>query len=350
MSASILTIDDRPIGPGYPPYVVAELSANHRGKLEEALKIMCAAKKAGADAVKLQTYRADTMTIDHDGPEFILKDGIWAGQKIYDLLHSAHMPWEWHEPLFALGRELGLTVFSTPFDPSAVHFLEQFDPPAYKVASFELVDLPLIRCMAETGKPLILSTGMASKAEIADAVSTVRQAGIDTMCVLHCVSGYPTPPQESNLRTMQEIANDFDVIPGLSDHSLGTAVAVAAVALGACVIEKHFTLDRSDGGPDASFSIEPDEMRRMVDDCRTAFEALGTVRYGTEASEEKYRAFRRSLYVVRDMEAGEVIDEATVRSIRPGLGLAPKHLDEVLGRVARVPIRRGTPLDWNLIE
>jgi N-acetylneuraminate synthase len=345
-----IAIAGRRIGPGHPPYVIAEMSGNHNGDINRAFALLEAAKTAGADAVKLQTYTADTITIDHDGPGFRIEGGLWNGRTLYELYQEAHTPWEWHPQLFAKAHELGITVFSSPFDPTAIEFLEQLGAPAYKIASFEVVDLPLIQRAARTGKPLIISTGLAGLGEIGDAVEAARAAGCREIALLHCTSGYPTPPEDSNLRTIPHLAEAFGVVAGLSDHTPGTAVPVAATALGARVIEKHFTLRRADGGPDAAFSLEPEELAELVTSCRTAWTALGDVNYALEASERGNKIFRRSLYAVKDIPAGAELTAENVRSIRPGYGLPPKHLPELLGRRAGRLIARGTPLTWSLLE
>ncbi len=349
MTVSPVTIAGRAIGPGHPPYVIAELSGNHNGDIDRAFAIMAAAAEAGADAVKLQTYTADTITIDHDGPGFTISGGLWSGRTLHDLYREAHTPWDWHPRLFERARELGMAIFSTPFDPTAIDFLESLAAPAYKVASFEVVDTPLVRRIAATGKPMILSTGMADLDEIEAAVAAARDGGCRELIVLHCTSGYPTPPSESNLLTLPDLARRFDVVAGLSDHTPGIAVPIAAIALGAAVIEKHVTLARADGGPDAAFSLEPDELKALVAGCRIAWEALGAIDYARTESEKGNAQFRRSLYVVADIAAGETFDERNVRSIRPGYGLAPSRLDEVLGRCATCAIARGTPLSDEMI-
>ena len=347
--AAEFSIAGRRIGPSEPPYIVAEMSGNHNGEIERAFRIIEAAKAAGADAVKLQTYRADTITIDCDRPEFVVQGGLWDGRRLYELYEEAHTPWEWHAPIFAKARELGITVFSAPFDPTAVDLLESLDAPAYKIASPEIVDLPLIRRVAQTGKPMIISTGMATFEETQEAVAAARAAGATALCVLHCVSAYPTPPEEANLATIRDLERRLGTVVGLSDHTMDTAIATLAVAMGACLIEKHVTLARADGGVDSAFSLEPDELARLVRDSRIAHAAIGAPAYGPTESERKTLKFRRSLYVVADVRAGEELTEASVRSIRPALGMAPKWLDTVLGRRASRDLKRGEPLTADMI-
>lgn len=350
MKQPSVTIGGRVIGKGQAPYIVAELSANHGGSLPRALAVMEAAKAAGADAIKLQTYTADTMTIDHDGPEFRIKGGLWDGRQLYELYKEAYTPWEWHDALFAKSRELGIPVFSTPFDETAVDFLEKLDPPAYKIASFELLDTPLVRRVAMTGKPVIMSTGMASPEEIAESVETFRTAGGRDLVLLHCVSAYPAPIEQSNLLRIPKLAEEYKCPVGLSDHTLGVAVAIASVALGACLIEKHFTLSKTDGGPDSTFSLEPDELRELVDGAKAAFDALGSGAPARAEVEKSTMVFRRSIYVVRDIGPGEPFTDKNVRIIRPGYGLAPREMPKVLGRKARRALSRGTALTWDVIE
>jgi N-acetylneuraminate synthase len=339
-------IAGRRIGAGEKPYLIAEMSANHNGSLETALAMVDAAADAGADALKLQTYTPDTITYRGAGPEFTIQDGLWKGWSLYDLYARAMTPWEWHAQLFERGRALGLDVFSAPFDETAVDFLETLDAPVYKIASFELTHLPLIRKAASTGKPLIMSTGMASWAEIDEAVATARSAGCRELVLLHCVSGYPTPASEANLPTIPALTARYNVPVGLSDHTLATAVATAAVALGACVVEKHFILDRSVDAPDAAFSLEPMELRRLCHDLRDAGAAVGTPKMGQARSEAAMAGLRRSIYVVRDIAAGEAFTPDNVRVIRPGYGLAPRNWDIVLACRAATELTRGTPLDW----
>lgn len=327
-----------------PPYVIAELSANHNGRLDTALRIVEEAKKAGADAIKLQTYRPDTITLQSDGEGFQIKGGLWDGRTLYDLYQEAHMPWEWHAPLFDRARELDITIFSSPFDNTAVDLLEDLGAPAYKIASFEAVDLPLIKYVASTGKPMIISTGMADADEIQEAVDAARAGGCKQLAVLHCVSGYPAPAGDYNLRTIPDMIARYGLVTGLSDHTLDNTTAIASVALGAALIEKHFTLDRRGGGPDDSFSLEPPEMAALCQGARTAWEALGRVDYGRKSSEQGNAQFRRSLYFVKDLAAGETITADAVRSVRPGYGLPPKYLGEVLGQRTRRAVAANTPV------
>jgi pseudaminic acid synthase len=339
-------INGRRIGHDHPPYIIAELSANHNGSLERAIQTIDAAKQCGASAVKLQTYTADTMTIDCDQPDFMVKGGLWDGFKLYDLYKWAQTPFEWHQAMFDHARRTGITVFSTPFDESAVDLLERLDTPVYKIASFENTDLPLIRYVAKTGKPMIMSTGMATEAEIAEAVDAARGAGCKDLVLLHCISSYPVPMDQANLRQIQELAKRFSTIPGLSDHTIGTTASVAAVALGACVIEKHFTLSRSDKGPDSEFSIEPRELERLCQETHDAWLALGKVGYQRQFVEQGSRAFRRSVYFVRDLSAGSIVSAGDIMRIRPGMGLPPKHFDALIGRRLKVDVIRGTATSW----
>jgi N-acetylneuraminate synthase len=348
--ATEIAIAGRPIGAGHPPYVIAELSGNHNGELARAMRLLEAAQAAGADAVKLQTYTADTLTIDHDGPDFRVATGLWAGRTLYDLYQEAHTPWGWHAPLLQRGRELGISVFSTPFDETAVDYLETLDAPAYKIASFELVDLALIARAARTGRPLVLSTGMANLSEIAEAIGTARDAGCRQILLLRCVSGYPTPVEESNLRTIGDLGARFHLPVGLSDHTLGIAVPIAAVALGAVAIEKHLTLDRREGGVDAAFSLEPQELAALVKSVRDAWAALGGVSYARAPSEAASVIFRRSIYVVRDVAAGETFTAQNLRVIRPGHGMAPRELPRLIGRRAARALARGTALSPEMVE
>jgi pseudaminic acid synthase len=341
------TINHRSIGPGHPCYVIAEISANHNQSRTEALDLIGLAKDSGADAVKIQTYTPDTITLDCDAEYFRIGKGtIWEGKNLYKLYGEAYTPWEWHADLFARAKELGITLFSTPFDETAVDLLEKLNAPAYKIASFELVHLPLIRRVAQTGKPIIMSTGMGSRQEIAEAVEAARGAGCRELALLKCTSAYPAPPEEANLRRIPDMAEVFGVPAGLSDHTMGSAVAVAAVCLGACVIEKHFTRSRAVPGPDSAFSMEPAEFKAMVDDVRTAEKALGSVSYELTAKEEASRVFRRSIFVVKDIPTGAEITRENIRIIRPAHGLAPGNLDRVLGRKVKRALRRGEPLKW----
>ncbi len=349
MNAQI-EIDGRKIGRDFPPYVIAEMSANHNGSFERALEILDVAATTGVDAIKMQTYTPDTITLNSDAPEFRIEEGLWKGRTLYDLYAEAYTPWDWHGPLFKRANELGVTLFSSPFDTTAVDLLEDLNAPAYKIASFEAIDLPLIRYAAETGKPMIISTGMANIQEIEEAVEAARSAGCDQLVVLHCVSGYPAPADQYNLRTIPEIESRFNVVSGLSDHTLDIATAIASVALGASVIEKHFTLDRSANGPDDSFSLEPDQFGHLCTHARTAWSALGQPDFGQKSSELGNVSFRRSLYVTQALKAGDMLTAENVRSVRPGHGLAPKHFDDVLGRRCTKDIKAATALSWDMVE
>ena len=342
-------IAGRTIGAGAPPFVIAELSGNHNGDIDRARRLIDAAADAGADAVKLQTYTPDTITLDHDGPGFRLEGGLWHGRTLYELYSEAHTPYVWHAPLFAHAHARGVSIFSSVFDETAVELLERLDAPAYKIASFEAVDLPLIARTARAGKPLIISTGMTNPAEIAAALATARAHGTGEVALLHCVSAYPAAFADARLGMIPRLAADFGCVTGLSDHTPGTTAAVAAVALGAAVIEKHVTLARSDGGPDAAFSLEPQELARLVRDCRDAHAALGEAVYARGVDESANRTYRRSLYVVADVARGVALRADHVRSVRPGFGLAPAHLDEVIGRRTTRDLKRGEPLAWDMV-
>ena len=342
---SSIKIEDRPIGPGHPPYVIAELSANHNGDLDQALRIIDAAQEAGADAVKIQTYRPDTITLKSEAPDFQITEGLWAGHTLYDLYEWAHTPWDWHEALFAHAAKRGITLFSSPFDPTAADLLESLGAPAYKIASFEAVDLPLIRYVASKGKPMIISTGMADLEEITEALNAAREGGCRELALLHCVSGYPAPASDYNLATIADIAERFGVPVGLSDHTINNITAIASAALGGSVIEKHLTLNRTGGGPDDSFSLEPAEFAELCRGARTAWETVGKVNYGRKSSEIGNVKFRRSLYFVKDMKAGEVVTEEAVRSVRPGYGLAPKYKDSIVGQKLLREVTANTPVN-----
>ena len=344
-----ISIAGRPIGPDYAPYIIAELSANHNGKLETALKIIEEAKKAGADAVKLQTYTADTITLDSDAEEFQIHGGLWDGKNLYQLYKEAQMPWEWHATLFEHARKLGITIFSSPFDNTAVDLLESLNAPAYKIASFEAVDLPLIKYVASTSKPMIISTGMADAEEIQEAINAAREGGCKELAILHCVSGYPAPAEDYNLRTIPDMMNRFGLVTGLSDHTLDNTTAIASVVMGASVIEKHFTLDRSGGGPDDSFSLEPAELAALCRDSKTAWASLGQVDYGRKSSEQGNVKFRRSLYFVKDLKAGDVITRDSIRSVRPGFGAAPKHFESLIGKKVSSEQHKNSPVILNKI-
>ena len=345
-----IKIDGRDIGDGCLPYIVAEVSGNHNHDLGRALAIIDAAKASGADAVKLQTYRADTITIDHHGDEFMVKGGLWDGRRLFDLYEEAHTPWEWHAPIFEHARRIGITVFSSPFDLTAVDFLEELGAPAYKIASPELIDLPLIRKVANTGKPIVMSTGAATFEEIEEAILAARNAGANELAVLHCTAAYPAPPEEANLATVRVLAERFNVVVGLSDHTLGTTVSALAVGLGACLVEKHFTLARANGGVDSAFSIEPKELVELVNNVRIAHAAVGKPSFGPTASETSVLRNRRSLYVIKPIARGEALTLDNIRSIRPAKGLKPKYIDAVLGRRAVRDLAFGEPLDFDMIE
>ena len=345
-----IQINGRDIGTDFPPYIIAELSANHNGSLDTALKIIEQAKLCGADAIKLQTYKADTITLDSRNEEFMIRGGLWDGQSLFELYEKAHMPWEWHKPLFEYARKLGITMFSSPFDRTAVDLLEDLNAPAYKIASFEAIDLPLIKYVASTGKPMIISTGMADKVEISEAIQAAYDGGCKELVVLHCVSGYPAPAEDYNLLTLQDMAKRFDVPVGLSDHTLDNTTAIASVVLGACVIEKHFTLDRNGGGPDDSFSLEPKELQQLCQGAKTAWQALGKVDYGRKSSEQGNAQFRRSLYFVKDLKAGDIIDKSCIRSVRPGYGLPPKFYDEILGKTLVQDVEKNTATRLDLFK
>jgi pseudaminic acid synthase len=345
-----ITIAGRRVAADEPPYIIAEMSANHNGIMETAFKIIEAAKLAGADAVKLQTYTADTITLNSDSEEFQIHGGLWDGKTLYQLYQEAHMPWDWHKPLFDHARKHGITIFSSPFDNTAVDLLEDLNAPAYKIASFEAVDIPLIKYVASTGKPMIISTGMADAQEIQEAIDAARAGGCKELAVLHCVSGYPAPAEDYQLCTIPDMMQRFGLVTGLSDHTLDNTTAITSIAMGASIIEKHFTLDRSGGGPDDSFSLEPADLVALCRDSKTAWSALGQVDYGRKSSEQGNVKFRRSLYFVKNMKAGEVISTDAVRSVRPGFGLAPKHFDAVLGRRVLRDVAYGTACSWELLS
>jgi len=339
-----MIINNREIGNHRVPYIIAELSANHNGDIQRAFDSILAAKEAGADAIKIQTYTADTMTIDCDREDFQIKGGLWDGYNLYELYKEAQTPYEWHKPLFDYAKEIGITIFSSPFDETAVDLLEELDAPAYKIASFEMTDLPLVEYVAKTGKPMIISTGMANLEEIEATVETARSSGCQDLLLLHCVSAYPAPIDQINLRTISELSARFSVLSGLSDHTMGTAVATTSVALGACLIEKHFTLSRADKGPDSKFSLEPDELKQLCQDTKIAWQSLGSSGHERSPSEQGNVRFRRSIYAVRDIQKGERFTTENVRRIRPGFGLDPKHWYQVLSSKASADIARGTPI------
>lgn len=344
------SIAGRSIGEQAAPYVIAEMSANHNGKIENAFDIIRMAKQSGADAVKIQTYKPDTITMDIDSPEFQISGGLWDGQSLYQLYQQAHMPWEWHQPLFEFAQQQGITIFSSPFDFTAVDLLEDLNAPAYKIASFEAVDLPLIKYAASTGKPLIISTGMADQEEIQEAVEAAYEAGCSQLALLHCVSGYPAPAEDYNLRTIVDMKSRFQVPVGLSDHTLDNTTAITSVALGACIIEKHVTLDRSAGGPDDSFSLEGHELKNLCQSSKTAWNSLGSVNYARKSSEQGNVQFRRSIYFERDCAAGHVISAEDIRTVRPGYGLKPKHWEQLIGKKLKSAVSKGQATSWDCFE
>ena len=344
-----ITIAGRKIGAAHEPYIICELSANHKGSLDRALTMIDTAADTGCDAIKLQTYTADTITIQSDKPDFRISGGLWGGRTLYDLYQEAHTPFEWHEALFKRAAERRVHIFSTPFDESAADLLDELGTPAFKIASFEVIDLPLIAYVARKGKPMIISTGLATLGEAEAAVRTARENGCEELVLLHCISSYPAPSDQSNLRTLPHLAESFGVVGGLSDHTYGTACSVASIALGGAVIEKHFTLARSDGGPDADFSLEPNEFKRLVEDCKNAWTSLGHVNYRTKPAEEGNKIFRRSIYVTKDVKKGEVFTRENIRSIRPGFGLPPATLPDLLGKRASRDIEFAEPMDWSMV-
>ncbi len=348
--SNTIKINNRIIGQDHPVYIIAEMSANHNQDFEKAVKILEAAKEAGAEAVKLQTYTSDTMTIDCDKDYFHIKETLWDGKRLYDLYGEAYTPWDWHPKLKGIADKLGLHLFSTPFDHSAVDFLEHIEVPAYKIASCEIIDLPLITLVANTGKPIIMSAGMSTLEEINEATRTAIDAGAEQIALLKCTSAYPAPPEEMNLRTITHMIETLEMPIGLSDHTLGTEIPIAAVSQGACIIEKHLTLSRKDRGPDSAFSLEPNEFKSMVKSIHVVEKALGKVSYQCTGKEKFNHVFRRSLFVVKDIQGGEIFTEKNIRSIRPGHGLQPKFITDILGRRAAKDIEFGTPLDWKLIE
>lgn len=345
-----ITIAGRPIGMVHAPFIIAEMSANHNGDLQNALRIVEEAAKSGADAIKLQTYRPDTITLDSDTPDFRIKGGLWDGRTLYELYEEAHTPWAWHKPLFDHAHKCGIIMFSSPFDTTAVDFLEDLNAPAYKIASFEAIDLPLIKYAAGTGKPMIISTGMADAEEIEEAIEAARDGGCHELAILHCVSGYPAPAEDYNLRTIPDMIERFGLVTGLSDHTLDNTTAVTSVSLGASIVEKHFTLDRDGGGPDDSFSLEPSDLVALCKDTKTAWKALGKVDYGRKSSEQGNVKFRRSLYFIRDLVQGQKITQDDVRSVRPGYGLPPKMLSSILGRAVVRNVSANTPVKIDILS
>jgi pseudaminic acid synthase len=345
-----MKINNRIISNQQPPYIIAELSANHNGSIERAFESIKAAKEAGVDAVKIQTYTADTMTIDCDRKEFQITGGLWDGYSLYDLYKEAQTPYEWHKPLFDYAKEIGITIFSTPFDETAVDLLEELEAPAYKIASFEMTDLPLVKYVAQTKKPMIISTGMANLEEITEVVKVAKENGCTDLILLHCISSYPASAEQSNLKTIPDLAERFGVITGLSDHTMGTTVATTSVALGACVIEKHFTLSRAEKGPDSEFSLEPQELKQLCIDTKIAWQSLGQAGYARKEAEKDNVKFRRSIYTVKDIKKGDKLTKENIKRIRPGFGLAPKYYEKILSKVAKFDIVRGMPISFDLIQ
>jgi len=346
---NLLNINGRKIGSGYPPYIIAEMSANHNGDINNAYKIIDMAKASGADAVKMQTYTADTLTIDSPLSDFQLTEGLWSGRSLYQLYQEAYTPWDWHKPLFDYAKKIGITMFSSPFDSTAVDLLEELNSPVYKIASFEAIDLPLIKYVASTGKPMIISTGMADADEIQEAIEAAREGGCKELAILHCVSGYPAPAGDYNLRTLVDMQQQFGLITGLSDHTIDNTTAITSIALGASIVEKHVTLDRNGGGPDDSFSLESADLEALCLGAKTAWQALGEVDYGRKSSEVANVKFRRSLYFVKALKAGDIITMDAVRSIRPGYGMAPKYIEGLIGSKVNVDLKAGTPVSWDVI-
>ena len=350
LKGRFMKINNREIGPNFPPYVVAEMSANHNRDINNAYKIIDVAKRAGANAVKIQTYKPDTITMDIKTPEFMIKGGLWNGKSLYELYESAFLPWEWHKPLIEYARKIGITIFSSPFDNTAVDFLEDMNMPAYKIASFEAVDIPLIKYVAQTGKPMIISTGMADQNEIQESINAAREGGCKDLAILQCVSSYPAPAEDYNLRTISNMQKKFNVVAGLSDHTINNTVAITSIALGASIIEKHVTLDKNGGGVDDSFSLEFKELRELCLEVKTAWESLGKVDYGKKSSESENIKFRRSLYFVKDLEAGGIITRKHIKSIRPGYGLESKYIEDVIGIRVNNSVKRGSPVPSDIIN
>jgi len=349
MKKNIVSINNREIGEGFLPYIIAEMSANHNGDINNAYKIIEMAKQSGADAVKLQTYTPDTITMNMRTPEFMIEGGLWNGQSLYELYKSAYMPWDWHKPLFDYARKLDITIFSSPFDNTAVDLLEDLNTPAYKIASFEAIDLPLIKYVAQTGKPMIISTGMADAEEIQEAIDAAKEGGCKELAILHCVSGYPASAEDYNLKTIPDIQQRFGLVTGLSDHTIDNTTAITSIALGAAIIEKHVTLNRQGSGPDDSFSLEPQELKELCDSSKIAWQSLGKIDYSRKSSEQGNVKFRRSLYFVKDIMKGEIITETHIKNIRPGYGLAPKFKRDILGKRVKKNIKLGTAVTWDMI-